>query len=352
MSSDSAVDDLPANGIAPPQSWRSPARHLHVVLTDPWFRGVASLLHRINLATHNFYSSKGLISASLPVTTGAISSPMGLGSDSEPVEVELMGVKTFLADSAQLMLEMMCRVTGGGVYYVMPSFRGEDTDETHLAQFYHSEIEIPGNLSDVMALSEDYLRTLSGAMLDHHADFIRSAAGGFDHIEELLAWSGPFPSIRHEDALTELQYRKNWVTTLPGGIPAISRAGEAELARRLGLSGSILWITHFDHAAVPFYQAVEPGTSCAMNADLLLNRRETIGAGQRHLHSRDVVEALRSHGVSRDPYEWYLEMRDLVPLETSGMGMGAERYLMWLLKQPDIRDLMILLRENGVNHIP
>lgn len=345
---------LSGNGmqVSPPQSWRSASSHLRTVLSDPWYKGLVALLHRINLATHEFYSGRGLTAVSLPVTTGSISSPMGLGSDSMPVEVELMGVKTYLADSAQFMLEVMCRITDGGAYYLMPSFRGEATDETHLAQFYHSEIEIPGELPDVMAMSEDYVRALSSAMLDHHADFIRLAAGGTGHVESLLSWSGPLPSIRHEDALRSLQGDTKWLTTLSDGTLTVSRAGEAELTRRFGANGSVLWITHFDRTAVPFYQAAEPGTPYALNADLLLGCRETIGAGQRHLESRQVAEALRSHGVSREPYEWYLEMRDLAPLQTAGMGMGVERYLMWLLGQSDIRDFMVLLRENGVDHVP
>jgi aspartyl/asparaginyl-tRNA synthetase len=354
MSSKGDIGNFVSPRILPPRSWRTPAGHLRAALTDPWFRVIATLLHRINMATQEFYSSQGLISASLPITTGAISSPMGLGSDSLPVEVELMGVRTFLADSAQFMLELMCRIAGVGAYYVMPSFRGEQTDKTHLAQFYHSEIEILGDLSDVMALSEKYLIALSSAILTHHADLVRDVAGETQHVEALLAWGRRFPSIRHGDALSELRdgAGQGWVTTLPGDIRAITRTGEAELARRLGVAGSTIWITHFDHAAVPFYQAIESGGSCALNADLLLGGRETIGAGQRHRHSREVAAALRSHEVAQAPYQWYLDMRDISPLQTSGMGMGVERFLMWLLNQSDIRDMMILLRENGVNHVP
>src|SRR5436305_8262367 len=98
MSSKPDIGNFVSPRILPPRSWQTPAGHLRAALTDPWFRVIATLLHRINLATQEFYSSRGLISASLPITTGAISSPMGLGSDSLPVEVELMGVRTFLAD--------------------------------------------------------------------------------------------------------------------------------------------------------------------------------------------------------------------------------------------------------------
>lgn len=338
--------------IGPPGSWRSPATHLQTLLTDPWFGVVVRLLDCVQRTTHRFYSEAGLVSAALPVTSGSISSPMGLGSDSLPVEVEIAGVKTYLSDSAQFMLEILCRTAGSGVYYFMPSFRGEAIDATHLAQFYHSEIEIPGGLDDVIALSERYVRALVTALLDDHADLIRAAAGGVDHLETLLAWPEAFPRLRYDVALTELNGDPRWTSELANGAIGISRAGEAELARRFGIGGSTLWLTHFDASTVPFYQAQEPGTRCAMNADLLLGGRETIGAGQRHARRSEVADALATHGVSDASYGWYLEMRDVAPLQTAGMGMGVERFLMWVTQQPDIRDFMVLLRENGANHLP
>lgn len=45
----------------------------------------------------------------LPITTGSISSPMGLGSDSIPVKIQLGGRDTYLADSMQFALEYGCR---------------------------------------------------------------------------------------------------------------------------------------------------------------------------------------------------------------------------------------------------
>ena len=101
----------------------------------------------------------------LPVTTGSISSPMGRGSDSLPVKINLEGVNTYLADSMQFLLEYGCRLNSNGVYYVMPSFRGEKADNRHLCQFYHSEAEIPGTLNDVMNLVDEYIKYLSRELL-------------------------------------------------------------------------------------------------------------------------------------------------------------------------------------------
>ena len=84
--------------------------------------------------------SKNIKNMFLPITTGSISSPMGLGSDSLPVKINLNGVPTYLADSMQFLLEYGNRFCKNGVWYIMPSFRGEQEDERHLSQFYHSEV--------------------------------------------------------------------------------------------------------------------------------------------------------------------------------------------------------------------
>ena len=40
-------------------------------------------------------------------------------------------------------------------------------------------------------------------------------------------------------------------------------------------------------------------------------------------------------------------MKKQFPMQTSGFGMGGERFLMWVLKGKDIRSMQICLRFNG-----
>jgi beta-aspartyl-peptidase (threonine type) len=94
-----------------------------------------------------------------PVTSDCISSPMGLASDSLPVQIPPFGRNTYLADSMQFTLEYMLRVKGGsnGMYYISPSFRGEDPDSTHLNQFYHVECELPGDMGTGREVMERFV---------------------------------------------------------------------------------------------------------------------------------------------------------------------------------------------------
>lgn len=302
-------------------------------------------------ATAQFWYGRGVRAAYLPVTTGSISSPMGLGSDSTPVKVELQGVPTYLADSMQFLLEYGCRMNEAGCYYIMPSFRGEAPDETHLCQFYHSEAEISGGLEDVVATVEDYVRALAAAYLEAMAPVINEVAGDTAHIERVLALPA-FPRITNAEAIELLGGpNSEYVTEVAPGARTINRAGERVLMNHFG---EFVWLTHHDHLAVPFYQAYEPGTgrTIARSADLLFGIGETVGCGERHTDAAQVRDALDLHGVHESDYAWYLKMREIRPMQTSGFGLGIERFFMWLLRHDDIRDLQMLHRVNGVEITP
>lgn len=59
------------------------------------------------------------------------------------------------------------------------------------------------------------------------------------------------------------------------------------------------------------------------------------------------MQALKMHEVDPSEYQWYIKMKEVFPLKTAGFGMGVERFLMWVLKCDDIRDLQLCPRFNG-----
>jgi asparaginyl-tRNA synthetase len=342
-----------SRGFAIPGSWRSPHTHYIHAMDSEWFRALVVFQDVITVTTATFWRSRGVRTLHLPITTGSISSPMGLGSDSKPVAVNLHGVDTYLADSMQFMLEYGCRLNENGTYYVMPSFRGEDADATHLCQFFHSEAEVPGGLDDVIAVVEQYLLALTKALVEEEGALVERVAGGLGHVENLLDRDGELRRLTFDEASALLGDDARFVVTHTedhGKSRTLTRAGEHELMRRLG---QFVWVTDFDHLAVPFYQAyTDDSMSWARNADLLFGAGETVGAGERHMNGDDTRRALAAHGVAEAPYEWYIAMKDLRPMRTSGFGLGIERYLMWLLQHDDIRDMQLLPRFNGVDIVP
>ena len=343
-----------------PKSWEYPSTHYQQVLRSPWYGSVFALQDTLFHSTVAFFKdSMNYRYALVPITTDSISSPMGLGSDSLPVEVTLLGQKTYLADSMQFALEYVLRVEEEleGAYYISSSFRGEDPDHMHLNQFYHAECELLGALDEGINIAERYIMTVSQVFLNNHADTITGIAGTTSHMEDLFSLAkkhnGHFPRVTLSDALSFPEIANNdraWEYVVAADHTkgrAITRFGERVLIERFG---GAVWLTEMDHLSAPFYQAFVPGSqnARALCADLLIGPGEVLGLGQRHVSASEVSEALGMHEIPKDKYEWYLNIRDEAkggkPLQTTGWGMGMERYLAWILKHDDIRDMAIIPR--------
>ncbi len=332
----------------PSKSWLDKENHYLDALRNPWYKQLIELENLINVETTNFYQDKGIITFNLPITTGSISSPMGKGSDSMPVKINLEGIDTYLADSMQFMLEYGCRLNKNGCYYIMPSFRGEKADERHLCQFFHSEAEIKGNLEDVMNLIEEYVKYLSKKMLEKYGDKLKESLGDISHIERLI--NSKFKRLTFnevEDYFKASNENIDKYITYENGFRNLTREAEQELVNKY----EFVWVTNYDDLAVPFYQKLSDDNKTVKNADLLMGIGETVGCGERHSDYDELLEALERHEVSKGSYKWYVEMKKQFPLQTSGFGMGIERYLMWLLKETDIRDFQLVPRFNGEEHI-
>lgn len=336
--------------IRPQKSWKNLDTHYLSVLHDPWYKKLVDVENLISRYTSKFYEQKGMKTLYLPITTGSISSPMGLGSDSLPVKINLCNVDTYLADSMQFMLEYGCRIVPEGCYYLMPSFRGESADETHLCQFYHSEAEIPGTLEDVMQLVEEYIKFLCSGILEVYADELREIAGDISHIEKLLNRDGEIDRITMEDAISLLSNNPEYISYHEAGFKMLNRKGEQALMAEFD---GMVWLTNFDALSVPFYQALDKSNPTkALNADLLLGIGEVVGAGERHVNGAEVYKALEMHKVDSLEYNWYCQMKNEYPMQTSGFGLGIERFILWLFNHNDIRDCQIIMRFNGVDIIP
>lgn len=334
--------------IKPNSSWKNLENHYLKAIDDEWYKCIAELENLITKYTFLFYQEKGMKTLHLPITTGSISSPMGLGSDSSPVKIDLFGVKTYLADSMQFALEYGTRFLKNGVWYIMPSFRGEKEDSRHLSQFYHSEAEILGTLEDVMKLVEEYIKYLSKNILEEYGNELLKITGDNSHIENLIKIE-TFPKVTFDEATEILGNSDKYIEIHNEGFRTINSAGEKELMKRFN---GIVWLKNFDSMAVPFYQDTINDGKTAKNADLLFGIGEVVGSGERHMTGKEVIEALKRHNVSRDEYKWYIEMKEKYPMKTSGFGMGIERFILWLTKHDDIRDCQILPRFNGIDITP
>ena len=326
-----------------PRSWMMPETHLDSVLNDRWYRIVFTLLANSSKLTNSFFNSQNVQPALMPVTTGSISSPMGLGSDSSPVAIEMNGARTYLADSMQFYLELALRIGGKPVYYLMPSFRDEQSDARHLNQFYHAEAEIEGSLEDIQNLTEQYMLHLARGLLHECEDEIYATAGTISHVESFIARGAGFPRLTFDEAAKTLSSVKGALRPCETGDLLITSVGEAALIAEYG---DFIWLTHFPMSTVPFYQARDPNNRRnSLSADLLAGIGEILGLGERARTGDDVIQNIRAAEVNPSGYDWYIQMKTASPIQTAGFGLGVERFLMWLTQSRDIRDWSLVPRD-------
>ncbi|XP_056143699.1 uncharacterized protein si:ch211-256m1.8 [Lampris incognitus] len=344
----------------PPRSWEDPQTHSTLAIKSQWYCNLFQIQNTLFHSTVEYFHNTCQYSYALtPLTTDTISSPMGLGSDSEPVFVNMLGQGIYLADSMQFVLEYFLRFQKNlpGTYYVSPSFRGEDPDATHLNQFYHVECELLGDMNNAIHIAEGYLAHVTNAMLKKHSNILLSTAGTLTHVTDMLSkldGKTPLPRVTLDEAIPMMPSADclEWVQDgQPQFGRKLTRKGEKVLIEKYG---GAVWLTEMDHLGVPFYQAYVEGTGqCkAKAADLLLGLGETVGLGERHSTPEMVQEALRHHAVPEESYRWYINMREVIPLLTSGWGMGTERYLCWLLQHDDVRDIHIIPRMKARKYMP
>ncbi|TAQ88667.1 hypothetical protein B7494_g2992 [Chlorociboria aeruginascens] len=285
---------------------------------------------------------------------------MGLGSDSEPVPVTVLGQQTYLADSMQFALEYCLRIQEGvpGVCYINTSFRDEDPDAMHLNQFYHVECELIGTYHQGISVAEQYITKLVSVFLHNHDNLVERTAGTTKHLvaflEHLRANGNKLPQITVEDALRmSIMDHTCWKYVVPSDHAkgrALTRVGEVRLVEYFG---GAVWLTDMDHLSVPFYQAfTDESHTKARCADLLLTNGETLGLGERHKEAKDVHAALQKHEVASEKYSWYTAIREQKAIKTTGWGLGIERFLAWVLAHDDIRNLTLVPRMRGFSFAP
>jgi aspartyl/asparaginyl-tRNA synthetase len=321
----------------------------HIVLQSEWYKNMFELYSDIIKFTNEFYNLKDFSAAALPITTTSISSPMGLGSDSLPVKIDLLGQETYLADSMQFLLEYTLRFNQKGVYYIMPSFRGEDSDERHLSQFYHSEVEIVGGLDDIIRLGEEYIKYVSSFIIKKY--YYRQMGVSPDYVNNIQRIIGlnEFPRIHFKDAVELLANEFHEGIDIRDGLKIINSKGEKYLIEKY--KGAV-WLTHLEHKSVPFYQQYDKNNpKYSLAADLLIGMGETLGCGER-ADFNSVQKSLKDHHVRFDDYEWYIAMKRDYPLRTSGFGLGVERFIAWLTGNFDIRNMPVVYRDKNLRVEP
>ena len=270
-----------------------------------------------------------------------------------------------LSVSAQLHLECPTLALGRA-YTLSPAFRAEPSlTSRHLSEFYMLEAELAfvHSLQALLDVVEASIRDTLRAMLGEtprarqmRADMERIASsmeegaegqGGMEHLERVAA--APFRRMTYTEALAALEEAGRGGTQWGEGI---SSENEKWLAR----DGPV-FVTHYPRSLKPFYMlpsestesiGSDPAQPTVACFDLLFPGMGEMAGGSLREHRLDHLERnMHEHGLDKEAYGWYLDLRRFGSAPHGGWGMGWDRWVSWVTGVGNLRDVVAFPRWRG-----
>jgi len=298
----------------------------HLWLRSRKMNTVMKIRARVLEFIHEYFRKKGFVEVSPPMF---ISSAVEGGAT-------LFGLKYFdesmyLTQSAQLHLEVLI-YSLEKVYCVAPSFRAEKSRTIrHLTEYWHVESEEAfSTLDDLMQLEE----RLVSYVCQNTAKKCKKEleALGLDP-KELLKIKAPFPKITYDEAIERLHkrgFKIQWGEDF---------GFNEERALAEDLAGP-LFVYAYPKKIKAFYVKAYPDKpELVMSADMIVPRIGELSTGGARVDDKDeLIQNLKAFDLRPEDYEWYVDLRKYGSVPHTGMGMGVERFLAWMLNLESVMD--------------
>ncbi len=342
----------------------NPKTHYLELTRSEYFRALITLRHYIKMISDYYFSIEcEAKNIDLFMLTQSISSPAGLGSNSEAIPIKFGKYNSNLVDSSQFGFEPLLLNKIEKVYCYLPSMRGEDPDKRHLNQFFHCEAEFSVTLKELIPVIEKYIKSLSEQLLCMPNILERLSLDvkmTKESLMRLLALE-KFPEITFDEAFESLvkSGNDNLVKITESGRDILAE-GEIKISEIFKFT-TPFWIKNYDRDRVPFYQKPdETNPNKVINADLIFPPivsgsfgGEIVGCGQRQDNTQEMILSLSRQNIDIKPYEWYINLRNVRGYKTtSGFGMGIERFITWSLCRDDIKNSIIYPRLKNIETYP
>lgn len=255
----------------------------------------------------------------------------------------------YLTQSSQFYLEMAVPAIGD-CHCIYPSFRAERSHtRRHLTEFLHAECE----WKDVLDF-EDHLaklRFLVSRTIENFRTIAQSELsqlGLLNRVSELAQL--PIIEMTHAQAIKECRERNIYKDADTkehfGPRDDIPEMQERQLIDQIG---KIVLLTKFPAEFKSFYMARDPeDPSLVLGCDVEVpGVGEVIGSGVRVYREDELRQYLRENNLKEEEYREYIDLRKYGNARTSGMGLGVDRFLTWLLGRDSIRDIVTFPRYPG-----
>jgi len=301
--------------------------HRHLWLRTPRQVALMRIRSTVERALEEFLERDGFVRIDTPILT-----PAACEGTTTLFETDYFGEEAYLAQSGQLYAEAAAMALGK-VYCFGPTFRAEKSKtRRHLIEFWMLEPEVAflehqGN----MELQE---RLVSYVVQEVLARNERDLEELDRDPEPLLKVKPPFPRITYDEALEIIGEK--------GEAPEWGQDLGAPEERAVSESFDLpVFVEKFPATCKAFYMEPDPDRpEVALCDDLLAPEGygEIVGGSQR-IHDLELLERrLDEHGLPREAFEWYLDLRRYGTVPHSGFGIGIERTMAWIAGVEHIRE--------------
>ena len=305
----------------------------HLWLRSSRQHAIIKIRHEVIKACRDYFDDQGFTLVDTPIFT-----PNACEGTTTLFETQYFDQMAYLTQSGQLYNEATAAAFGK-VYCFGPTFRAEKSKtRRHLMEFWMVEPEVAyANLEDTMQLAEGLICFILERVLTRRRAQLEVLERNISNLERI---SKPFPRLSYDEAVEKMQAAGSeiqWGGDFGGGDETI-------LSEQYE---SPVMVHRYPSDVKAFYMQPDPERpEVALCVDVLAPEGygEIIGGGQR-IHDYDLlINRLKEHNLSIEPFQWYLDLRKYGTVPHAGFGMGIERVVAWICNLSHLREAIAFPR--------
>lgn len=212
-----------------------------------------------------------------------------------------------------------------------------------------AEWAFTARVNDVCDVVEDALKAVLRAESADRRLLWRDGYAARRALLDGAAADARWARLSYADAVRALEAqhaRTGQFAFAPGWGRALQSEHERWLAEEL-VRGPV-FVTDYPAALKPFYMRLNDDGATVACFDLLIpHLGELVGGSLREERLPLLEAALDRHGLNRDAYGWYLDLRRYGGVPHGGFGMGFERLISWISGVDNVRECIGMPRWTG-----
>lgn len=299
----------------------------HLWIRSKRQHAILKIRHQVIKASRDFLDNNGFTLVDTPIFTAN-----ACEGTSNLFNVEYFDRSAYLTQSGQLYSEASA-ASFGKVYCFGPTFRAEKSKtRRHLTEFWMVEPEMAYfDLDDNMDLAEEFVENIVQSCLKNCKNELKILERDTQYLEKVKA---PFPRITYDEAAKIL----------------IEHGIDFSYGSDFGGTDETIISEQYDRPVMvhrwpadikAFYMKRDiEDNKLALGVDMLAPEGygEIIGGGQREDDLNILENRIEKHGLNKEDFKWYLDLRKYGSVPHSGFGLGIERTVAWITGIKHIRE--------------